>query len=109
MPTVEARRYLFLLNRPNIQNRRLAFERARKLGLSVPAQYADAALEIVAPPDKAEALFESGLFSSYTKKTVSAPHMERMPVAQRRAARLWNERFRSEEHTSELQSQSNLV
>ncbi len=96
MPTVEPRRYLFLLNRPNIQNRRLAFERARKLGLSVPAQYADAALEIVAPPDKAEALFESGLFSSYTKKTVSTPHMERMPAAQHRAARLWNERFSKE-------------
>lgn len=96
MATLESRRYLFLLNRPNIQNRRLAYERARKLGLSVPAQYADAALEIIAPPDKAEALFESGLFSSYTKKTVSTAHMERVPPTQRRAVRLWNERFSKE-------------
>jgi hypothetical protein len=64
--------------------------------LSVPAQYADAALEVIAPPAKAEALFESGLFVSYTKKTVSAPHLERVSGAQHRAVRLWNERFSKE-------------
>jgi hypothetical protein len=96
MATSDPRSYLFLLSRPNVPNRRLAYERARKLGLMVPAQYGDSAIVVRAEPPRAAALFESGLFSSYTQKTISDRHLEVVPDAQRRVIRMWNERFSEE-------------
>jgi hypothetical protein len=86
------RTYLFLLREPSAATRKEAYAHLRALGLVVPIQHGNTALEVLATPEEAAAAAKSPLFSAGLKGTMKKEHLEKLTPAHRQIVVRWNER-----------------
>jgi hypothetical protein len=63
------------------------------MGITVPIQHGETAMEIVATADEAEAATASGLFSACLKGPMKKEHLERLSPSQAEVVATWNERM----------------
>ena len=91
--TPDRRTYLLLLQDASASGRRQAYELLRQMGLSVPIQHGETALEVIATADEAEAANASGLFSACLKAPMKKEHLERLSPSQADVVAGWNQRM----------------
>jgi hypothetical protein len=87
------RNYLFLLQHSSIEARKIAVNNVRESGVVVTAQHGTAAIEVLCDAAKAEALFDSGLFLSYSAKKISPEAQKKLTGEHKAVIDLWNIRF----------------
>jgi hypothetical protein len=90
---VDRRTYLLLLQDASTSGCKEAYERLRAMGLRVPIQHGETAMEILATPDEAEAAAGTGLFSACLKGQMKKEHMTRLDPGQADVVASWNQRM----------------
>lgn len=86
-------KYLFVLAKPSLENRRFAYRYLTDLGVKVTAQHGDAAIIGYCTFDRAEAARKSGLFSGVYSNQVKKTHLEKFTREQREIIKQWNFTF----------------
>lgn len=85
--------YLLVLQQPSNDCAKNACAIAHNLNVCVTAQIGVRAIEVLATPAQAERLFEQGLFSHYTRRSLAAEHIKDFDPQLAAIVQTWNARF----------------